>query len=379
MITVSHPTVNQYVRALLQALEAANELREFHTTIAIGRRAVNIDRSKVRPHPGREILRLVSQRLQQDWLIRHEFGWASVDAVAQDFDRQVADSLDDRAAIYCYEDSALSTFQAAARMGLKRYYELPIMYWETAQRLLRQEAERYPEWEPTLVATRDSNAKLERKSAELQLADLVICPSRQVQISLPSGTRSLVAEYGCPEPVIDRPRRDNSRLKVLFVGSMTQRKGLADLFLAMKLLHRSDVELIVLGTPLVPFEFYRRAYPSFVHEAVRSNAEVRRLMLGCDVLVLPSIVEGRALVQMEALSCGLPIIVTPNAGAEDLVEQERTGFLIPIRAPEKIAETIGWIADHKEWVDDVRPAVLEKARQSGWERYTKKILKEIRG
>ena len=167
------------------------------------------------------------------------------------------------------------------------------------------------------------------------------------------------------------------RLKVLFVGSMTQRKGLADLFSAMKLLNRPDVELIVLGAPLLPLEFYQREYPDFVYEPVRPNSEVRQLMLECDVLVLPSIVEGRAMVQMEALSCGLPIIVTPNAGAEDLVEEQRTGFLVPIRAPEKLAETIGWIADHKEWVDEVRPAVLERARRSGWGKYTSKILAAI--
>ena len=159
---------------------------------------------------------------------------------------------------------------------------------------------------------------------------------------------------------------------------MTQRKGLADLFAAMKQLNRPDVELIVLGTPLFPLEFYRRAYPGFVYEPVRPYPEVRRLMLACDVLILPSIVEGRAMVQMEALSCGLPIVVTPNAGAEDLVDQERTGFLVPIRAPEKLAETLGWIADHQEWVTDVRPAVLEKARQSGWGRYKDKILAAIR-
>jgi glycosyltransferase involved in cell wall biosynthesis len=377
MITLTHPTVNGYVRALLQALDEIVELQEFHTTLAVGRRAVRIAHAKVCQHPYREVVRLLGQRLRQNWMIRHESGWASVDAVAQDFDRQVSKRLSVKAGIYCYEDSALSTFQAAARMGLRRYYELPIMYWQTVQRLLREEAERYPDWEPTLLATRDSNAKLERKSAELQLADLVICPSRQVQESLPPGTPSLVAEYGCPEPVSERPRRDNSRLKVLFVGSMTQRKGLADLFSAMKLLHRRDIELIVLGTPLLPLEFYQREYPDFVYEPVRPNAEVRRLMLECDVLVLPSIVEGRAMVQMEALSCGLPIIVTPNAGAEDLVEEQRTGFLVPIRAPEKLAETIGWIADHKEWVDEVRPAVLERARRSGWEKYTSKILAAI--
>jgi glycosyltransferase involved in cell wall biosynthesis len=377
MITVSHPTVNQYVRALVTALDRRSELRELHTTIAIGRRSVGIPRRKIRQHPYREILRLLSQRWQHDWLVRHESGWASIDAVAQEFDRHVSRTLGKDGAVYCYEDSALLTFRAADRIGMKRYYELPILYWKTAQKLLRQEAERYPEWEPTLLGTRDSNTKLERKSAELQLADLVVCPSRQVRESLPPGTRSIVAEYGCPEPVEERPRPDQSRLRILFAGTMSQRKGLADLFAAMNLLQRPDIQLVVLGTPLLPLKFYRSTYPDFLYETTRSNQDVRTLMLSCHVLVLPSIVEGRAMVQMEALSCGLPIVVTPNAGAEDLVEPGQTGFLVPIRAPEKLAEIIDWIADHKDWVDDVRPAVLERARQSGWERYTEKILAQI--
>jgi glycosyltransferase involved in cell wall biosynthesis len=377
MITVSHPTVNQYVRALVGALDEVSQLEVFHTTIAGGRRRVKIPQQKIRQHPYRETVRLLAQRLGQEWLIRHETGWASVDAVAQEFDREVSRSLTAGGAVYCYEDSALATFRAAAQIGLKRFYELPIMYWETSQRLLREEAERYPAWEPTLVGTQDSEAKLERKRLELQLADLVLCPSRQVKESLPPGIPSLVAEYGCPVPLSDRPVWDRSRLKVLFVGSMTQRKGLADLFVAMKRLNRSDVELTVLGAPILPIEFYKREYPDFVYEHPRSNAEVRQLMLTCDVLVLPSIVEGRAMVQLEALSCGLPIIVTPNAGAEDLVEPGQTGFLVPIRTPEKLAQTIGWIADHRAWVDDVRPAVLERARQSSWSGYTAKVLSAI--
>ena len=48
----------------------------------------------------------------------------------------------------------------------------------------------------------------------------------------------------------------------------------------------------------------------------------------------------RALVQQEALSCGTPLIVTPNAGAEDLIDEGLTGFIIPFRNPEKIAEKI---------------------------------------
>jgi len=378
MITVSHPTVNEYVRALVRALDRRGALQKFHTTIAFGQRAVDLANHKIRQHPHREILRLLGQRLRQDWLIRHESGWASVDTVAQEFDRNVSKGLVQGSAVYCYEDSALATFRAAGRMGIKRYYELPILYFEASQKLLREEAARYPEWEPTLLATRDSDAKLERKSAEAQLADLVICPSRWVQRSLPPGIQSLIAEYGCPAPqACNRRRRERARLKVLFVGTMTQRKGLADLFLAMKLLNRTDVELMVLGRPLLSLAFYRQSYPNFVYRATRPVAQTRELMLSSDVLVLPSIVEGRAMVQMEALSCGLPIVVTPNAGGEDLVEQGRTGFLVPIRAPETLAERLNWIADHRDWVDDMRSVVLEKARQCGWQRYTDKVLSAI--
>jgi hypothetical protein len=93
MLTVSHPTVNGYVRALLQGLDESGQLQEFHTTIAVGRRAVKIAGSKVRQHPYREAVRLLGRRFRQEWLIRHESGWASVDAVAQAFDLQVAKRL----------------------------------------------------------------------------------------------------------------------------------------------------------------------------------------------------------------------------------------------------------------------------------------------
>jgi glycosyltransferase involved in cell wall biosynthesis len=379
MITVSHPQVNQYVRALLAGLQKNQLLYEFYTTLSVGRRRIGIPgiKLKVRQFPCREVARLIAQRLGQQWLTRHGSGVLSSDAVAREFDRYVANHLKSSSSTYCYEDSALETFRAAKRLGLRRFYELPILYWETAQKLLREEAIRYPQWEQTLQATRDSPAKLERKSMELELAEIVICPSRQVQLSLPPGTASIVAEYGCPTVLANRPSRNKLRLKVLFVGTMTQRKGLADLFAAMKCLDRSDVDLVVLGTPLLPLQFYQEEYSRFKYVPQRPHRAVRELMLACDVLVLPSIVEGRAIVQMEALSCGLPIVVTPNAGAEDLIEPGRTGFLIPIRAPEALAERIDWIADHRDWIDDTRPAIIEKARQSNWRRYSDKVLSVV--
>jgi len=285
--------------------------------------------------------------------------------------------------LYGYEDGCLETFRAARRRGLKCFYDLPIAYWEVVQRLLAEEAERLPEWEPTLVGTRDSRPKLQRKTEELALADVVICPSQFVLESLPEAIRRekqcVVAEFGSPpaNPEAVRRASDSEKLRVLFAGSLTQRKGLADVFAAMKLLKRHDVELIVMGSPIAPMEFYRSQYRDFTYMSTRPHDEVLKLMQSCDVLVLPSIAEGRALVQQEAMANGLPLIVTENTGGEDLIVEGETGFLVPIRSPDKIAEKVAWLADHRGNLPGMREASIRKAGQYPWQRYTDTILASI--
>ena len=93
-----------------------------------------------------------------------------------------------------------------------------------------------------------------------------------------------------------------------------------------------------------------------------------------DALVLPSIVEGRALVQQEALSCGLPILVTTNTGGEDLVEEGVTGQLVPIRSPEKIAEAISSMLANRKNRDEIQKLCQKKAREYTWANYAQNII-----
>lgn len=409
MLAIAHPSGNNFVRALLVALEQAGELGSFHTTVAVQpsdwyvsllptniskellRRTYNISPAKIYTRPWRELVRLLASKSNLDFLTAHETGWASVDSIYQDLDQYVAEQLtltwkDDKiSGVYCYEDAALHTFKAAKQLGLKCFYDLPIAYWQTSQKLLQEEAERLPEWEPTLVGTRDSQTKLERKTEELDLADVVICPSKFVYDSLPSTARQtkkcIVAEFGSPQiKTPTRKPRDckSSPLRVLFAGSMTQRKGLADVFAAIKLLNRADVELVVMGSPLMPLEFYCDRLPNFTYEPTRPHQAVLELMQSCDVFVLPSIVEGRALVQQEAMSCGLPLIVTANAGGEDLIDEGKTGFLVPMRSPQKIAQKIDWFADNRHQLDEMSTLARQKAAQITWKDYCQKILSVIR-
>jgi glycosyltransferase involved in cell wall biosynthesis len=382
VIIVSHPTGNAFVRALLETLEKEGRLERFFTTVGpvnIGiplfkRRAFPIPSARIDASPLRELARLSLARYGSR-LTRNETGWASVDAVYRAQDTRVACWLRNTARkpawAYAYEDGALETFRGARDMGVCRAYELPIAYWETTRRLLREEAQRLPEWEPTLGSTRDSDEKMARKTEELALAEKVICPSQFVMDSVPEPVRArcVVAPFGSPPGITHaRPRRTGP-LRVLFAGAMTQRKGLADLFQAMKVLRRPDIQLVVMGAPIAPMDFYRHQYDAFLYEAPRSRDRVLALMESCDVLALPSIVEGRALVQQEAMSRGLPLIVTRNAGAEDLVEEGQTGFLVPIRAPEQIAGCLARLADDRPLLVAMSEAARSKAAQYTWQSY----------
>jgi glycosyltransferase involved in cell wall biosynthesis len=283
--------------------------------------------------------------------------------------------------LHAYEDGAYYSFKRAKELEIQCSYELPIAHWATVRRLLAEEAERYPQWEPTLESTREPEEKLFRKEKELQMAERITCPSQFVLDSIPKeikqNTPCQVSPFGSPRnqpsdrKIVTKP---SNSLRLLFVGSMSQRKGLADLFEAMKLLKKEPVTLSVLGQPSLPMEFYRKQFSDFQYFPPCSIQKVREIMMQHDILVLPSIIEGRALVQQEALSCGLPIIVTRNSGGEDLIEEGLTGHLVPIRFPEKLAQCISKNLDEINSLKEKKVECVKKAEQYSWKEYASRII-----
>lgn len=408
-VVLTHPTGNANVRAVLAALVKAGALAEFDTTLATDptagwlkllpgsvrnellRRTFPAPLDKIQTHPFREVARIALPKLGFKQLVRHEQGWASIDAVYQEFDRLTARRLPKLAgqekvtAVYAYEDGALSTFKQAKKLGLTCVYDLPIAYWELGRKLMFEEADRLPAWAATLGGgIQDSAAKLERKTQELELADIVVGPGSFVMDSIPawaSDKQTVMAPFG--SPITTAPRRTpasttNRPLRVLFVGSMGQRKGLGDLFEAVKLLNRPDLELVVMGSPLAPMDFYRSQLASFTYEAGRPHDQVLALMRSCDVFCLPSIVEGRALVMQEAMSQGLPVIITPNTGGADLVQEGKTGFLVPIRSPEAIAEKLAWFLDNRNRIANMGNLAQAHAETYTWNGYGQTVVDALR-
>ncbi|MGK7394478.1 MAG: glycosyltransferase family 4 protein [Candidatus Cyclobacteriaceae bacterium M3_2C_046] len=409
-IAVHHPTGNKNVRAVISALRSEGLLAKYLTTIAVQpqapwlellpkslknelkRRSYDLTADKMSTSPYLEMVRLAMNKIGTKSLIAEENSYASVDAVYRAFDQSNAKKLSklkkfhQLKAVYAYEDGAYHLFQKAKEIDLKCIYDLPIAYWETGRRLLMEEAERKPAWADTLGGgIKNSQAKLARKTEEMELADMIVCPSEFVKKSIPNSSQNkpiVLAPFGTPSFKEDHnnhttPGTNHKPLRVLFVGSMTQRKGLGDLFDAFKLLKSTAVELVIMGSLQAPMEFYRKEYDGFTYEPGRPHHEVLELMSSCDVFCLPSIVEGRALVMQEAMSRRLPVIITPNTGGEDLVIPGETGFLVPIRSPEAIVEKINWFLENRTKISEMGRNAQKHAANYTWERYGKQVVQSI--
>lgn len=394
----------------MQGMAEAGLLDKFYTTIATDpaakwikffpqqvqaellRRTYPVAQNLLQAHPFLEVSRMILSKIGLRKLTNHENALAGVDAVYKNLDRYVASQLTKTynsnkiSAVYAYEDGALATFKKAKQLGLKCIYDLPIAYWQTGRQLMLEEADRLPHWAGTLGGgIVDSAQKLERKTLELEMADVVVTPGSFVKDSLPvwaNDKKVIVSPFGSPTNSNINTAQENRNvsvnrpLRILFAGSMSQRKGLGDLFAAIKLVNSKNIELVVMGAPMAPMQFYKNQVV-FTFEAGRPNSEVLALMRSCNVFCLPSIVEGRALVMQEAMSQGLPIIITANTGGADLVIEGKTGFLVPIRSPQSIADKITWFLQNRKETAEMGIQAKAHASKYNWTAYASKIIHSL--
>lgn len=191
---------------------------------------------------------------------------------------------------------------------------------------------------------------------EYEEADWILCPSEFVRRSfLERGfdpSRMVKNPFGFERPGVVRPRieqGDDSVFRILYVGSISVRKGLRYLIEAFRQLRHPRKELVLVGPVSRSTGLDSLGVPAGVtFTGVLKGDELAAAYSSASVFVLPAVEEGLALVMAEALSFGLPVIATYNTGAEDLFEDGVEGFIVPIRQPLAICERLEWLADNPE-------------------------------
>jgi len=401
MVAVTHPTGNANVRAVLNGLHRAGQLSEFYTSLGVAkaspwlralpsavrrqlhRRAYDLPVGMLKVHPVREAVRLASASIP--WFPPSA---REVDAVYRSLDRSLAKVIaQERLApgtdtIYAYEDGCRDAFLAARDQGLRCCYDLPIGYWRKARILFEEEARLQPEWAMTLTGLADSPEKLARKDEELALAGTILVASSFTRSTLdlaPAVSAPVsVIPYGAPAPVerLRRAGRSSDPLRVLFVGGLSQRKGLSYLFQAMNRMGPAATLTVIGRRPndcaALDRNLSRHTWiPSLPH------ADVLETMREHDVLVFPSLFEGFGLVILEALAQGLPVITTPHTGGPDVLTDGEDGFIIPIRSAAAIEEKLALLSRDRALHEAMRQHALRTAARHTWTRYGDRVAELI--
>ena len=252
--------------------------------------------------------------------------------------------------------------------------------------VLSREADRSPEFFPIYLG--DGKLDLDelawlhdRRLRDLEGADRIFVPSEHIAATLiRHGTpadRVCVIPYAAdlkrfrPDP----QKRPGPGCTFLFAGGITQRKGIGYLLRAWERIRRPGWALQLLG-PLPAQTGPLEPYLGHVELLGRlGHAEVAAKMAAADVFAFPSLFEGSAVVTYEAMACGLPCVVTAEAGsvARDGVD----GLIVPPADVESLAAAMQALGEDAGRRMSMGEAARGRAEEFDWSRYQASIDAEV--
>jgi glycosyltransferase involved in cell wall biosynthesis len=279
-------------------------------------------------------------------------------------------------ALFAYSYAAQEAIEAARKRGALTIVD-QIDPGRIEYEWVREEAARHPLYADPMGPP--PAGYYERAEAEWRAADAIVVNSAWSRDALvrqgadPKKIQVLPLAYELPCPPQQRAAGGNrKRLTALWLGSVILRKGIQYMVEAARLLAERPVRFVVAGPLGIRAAAVRAAPPNIEWRGPIPRAEARRLYSEADVFVLPTISDGFAITQVEALAHGVPVITTPNCG--DVVEDGRTGFIVPARNSRALASAIGRFIDNPSLAASMRDACFEAAGRFSLDAYADGLL-----
>lgn len=290
------------------------------------------------------------------------------------FTKQVANRLDPQTcdAVFGVTQMALETFTRAKELGLSTVLSMRTAHPRTryaavTSELRRRGVEDSRFLESTFITITD------RESREVELADIILCPSESVRDSLIDNGIPTERIYLLPFGVDvgqyqnNSGRHDDGTYRFLYVGSMSYRKGIPYLLDAFTSIPTTNLELLLVGglDDIPPIALSKD--PRIRYVGWKNPDDLAKLYHSADAFVLPSLSEGSALVSYEAMAAGLPVIATRASGT--LVRDQVDGYLVDPTDTETLADRMRALYLHQELGRDMGRSGAQRVREFSWARY----------
>jgi glycosyltransferase involved in cell wall biosynthesis len=188
-------------------------------------------------------------------------------------------------------------------------------------------------------------------------------------------SRLLHNAFGVATDKFSPAPKEDDYFRVIYVGALTLRKGVQYLLQAWHELALPRAELWIIGNPTREASPFLTKYrDSFKHFAAVPLAALRWYYSQGSVFAMCSVEEGLAMVQVQAMACGLPLIATTNTGIADLVSDGEQGFIIPIRNINVLKEKILYMYQHEAERQRMATAALAQAQRFTWDAYGERAV-----
>lgn len=284
--------------------------------------------------------------------------------------------------VFAYSYAALELLEFAKKGG-KQSILLQIDPGPKEFLLVDEEARRWPSYAPK--PPKFPSEYYARLSREWDLADRIIVNSDWTARAIvehgaaPEKIRIVPLCYEAPSS-LSHPRTLDAPLRVLFLGQINIRKGIQYLIEAASRLQYLPVEFVVAGHIQIPIEVIQNAPLNIKWLGAVPRSEVGSLYANSDLFILPTISDGFAITQIEAMSFGIPLISTPNCGA--VVIEGETGFLIPSHSADAIVDILSSIYADRAQLSKMRQACLAHSKNFGLSKLATRlegIIEELNG
>lgn len=217
---------------------------------------------------------------------------------------------------------------------------------------------------------------------EYEEADYISIPSLFVKNSfIEQGVKEeklIMNPYGVSN-FFNAPLKSTNKNKftILYLGTLSIRKGLKYLFEALNILKINSNEFEVWFVGKVDKELVEIVDSSKKHNwkffGHINHYDLQKYITQCDVAVHPSLEEGLSMVIPQLLKCGIPVIATKNTGGENIINEGKNGFIVPIRSPERIAEKINYLYNNLKILDQMKIDAAY-SQNSSWDDYGKRYI-----
>lgn len=336
-----------------------------------------IDPARVRSHAASEILSALANRYGPPRLGERVTIWSD-----RQFDRQVARRIPGGTDIVFVQDGqSLSTLRAARKAGILTVLNQTTGFVLKAIETYREEARLHPEFGDSLSSHLPASS-LAFMRDEAREAEHILAPSDFVRDTLleqgVDPARINLLPYGVD---VERFRPGwtpdpQGRFRILYVGNVGQKKGIKYLLEAVRRLGRSDITLTLVGR-LVGSGAGLAPYRSLFHHLPHvPYLQVHEMFRNADLFIYPSLHEGSAFANLEAMAAGLPVITTHNAGS--VVRDGMDGFIVPIRDADAIAAGIERLRSDPEKRAAMAQSARARAEQFTWARYGDELDRLLR-